>query len=116
YHFEGIAHGRFEIRENGQVVTEIDLLLENEKTIAAVEVKSKPNLHDVRGHLKRMHITRRYLERVGNGNKKLIGAIAGAIFTDDVKKFTLENGFYVITQSGDTVKIEVPENFKPREF
>ncbi|MDR2755973.1 MAG: hypothetical protein LBC20_09720, partial [Planctomycetaceae bacterium] len=87
-----------------------------EKTIAIVEVKAKPNLHDVRQHLKRMHIARRYYERHGNTDKELIGAVAGAIFPDNIKKFTIETGFYVITQSGDTVKIDVPKGFEPRKF
>ncbi|MDR2757588.1 MAG: DUF3782 domain-containing protein, partial [Planctomycetaceae bacterium] len=34
YHFDGVAKGGLEISENGRVVTEVDILLENEKTIA----------------------------------------------------------------------------------
>jgi hypothetical protein len=30
-----------------------------------------------------------------------------------VKAYALKMGFYVIVQSGDTVKIEVPEGFTP---
>jgi flagellar biosynthesis GTPase FlhF len=116
YHFVDVVRGRIEIFDGNQVVTEIDILLENEKTIAIVEVKAKPSLQDVRKHLKRMGLVRKHFDQICQINKMLIGAIAGAIFPDDVKKFTVETGFYVITQSGDTVKIEVPENFKPKIF
>jgi predicted AAA+ superfamily ATPase len=114
YHFVGVARGGFEILENDQVVTEIDILLEDEKTIAIVEVNSKPTLQDIKKHLKLMSIARKHYDKLGRTNKALIGAVAGAVFPDKVKKFTIETGFYVITQSGNTVKIEVPENFKPK--
>jgi hypothetical protein len=63
-----------------------------------------------------MQIVRQNVEQHGDAHKSLIGAIAGAIFPSNVKQFAIETGFYVITQSGDTVKIEVPEDFKPRIF
>ncbi|MDR1480662.1 MAG: hypothetical protein LBJ00_17175 [Planctomycetaceae bacterium] len=116
YSFSRIYRNGVEIKENGQVVTEVDILLENGKTIAIVEVKARPTKSDVRQHLKRMQIVRRDNERRGTSNKELIGAIAGAVFPINVKNFAIETGFYVITQSGDTVKIDVPKDFKPRIF
>ncbi|MDR1483431.1 MAG: OmpH family outer membrane protein, partial [Planctomycetaceae bacterium] len=117
YEFKGISRGGIEIRENGQVVAEVDILLENGKTVTVVEVKAKPTKHDIRRHFKRMQIVRRwYCEQYVNTNKEFIGAVAGAIFPDHVKQFAIETGFYVIAQTGDTVKIDVPKNFKPRIF
>ncbi|MDR2755246.1 MAG: hypothetical protein LBC20_06015, partial [Planctomycetaceae bacterium] len=116
YHFDGVAKGGLEISENGRVVTEVDILLENEKTIAVIEVKTRPTVHDVKRQLKQMEIVRRYYERHWNTCKTIIGAIAGAVFPVAAKDAAINAGFYVITQSGDTVKIEVPPNFKPREF
>ncbi|MDR2440875.1 MAG: hypothetical protein LBE12_16055 [Planctomycetaceae bacterium] len=116
YHFDAIWQNGLEILENQRVVTEIDVVLENEKTIALVEIKSKPNMRDVKDHLERMSIARRFFERRGNADKELIGVVAGAVFPNFVKQFAIESGFYVLTQTGDTVKIDVPENFKPRIF
>ncbi|MDR1053513.1 MAG: hypothetical protein LBL39_05005 [Planctomycetaceae bacterium] len=116
YHFEGIANGRFDIVENDKTATEIDLLLENTKSIVVIEIKAKPNKRDIERHLERMAIARRYFERRGDSNKDLIGAIAGAVFPYYVKKYAIESGFYAITQSGDTMKIDFPEGFKPRIF
>ena len=115
YHFNKIWQRGLEIHENGQIVTEVDIVLENDETIALVEIKSKPNMRDIKEHLERMQIVRRDFERSKN-TKELIGAVAGAVFPDFVKQFAIETGFYVITQTGDTVKIDVPENFKPRIF
>jgi hypothetical protein len=36
--------------------------------------------------------------------------------TDAVRTAALKAGLYVITQTGDTVKIDVPEDFKPKEW
>ena len=48
--------------------------------------------------------------------RKIHGAIAGAVFTKGVKKLTLEAGMYVLEQSGDTMKMDVPKGFVPREW
>ena len=42
--------------------------------------------------------------------KKLLGAIAGAIFDEPVKQTALKASFFVIGQSGDTIKIEIPKD------
>ncbi|MDR2755290.1 MAG: hypothetical protein LBC20_06250 [Planctomycetaceae bacterium] len=117
YHFGGVAPHGFLFKIGKRVVAQADVLLENTKTIAIVEIKAKPVMSDIENHVKRMETIRQYYEQLQpQNNKELIGAIAGAIFPEEVKKMTLEAGFYVITQSGDTIKIEVPEGFEPRKF
>jgi predicted GTPase len=46
----------------------------------------------------------------------ILGAIAGAVFEDNVKDAARDAGFYVIEQSGDTMKIEIPEGWKPAAY
>jgi hypothetical protein len=41
-------------------------------------------------------------------NRKLYGAIAGAIISESVRKYALKKGLYLIEQSGDTVRIVEP--------
>jgi hypothetical protein len=48
--------------------------------------------------------------------RQLAGAVAGAIIAEGVKPFAFKNGFYVIEQAGDTVKIAIPEGFIPRKW
>jgi predicted AAA+ superfamily ATPase len=117
YDFDAVNQKNIEIFENGRIVTEVDIVLENGKTVAVIEVKARPTLDDIKNHLERMPIVRRwYCKRYGNAPRKFIGAVAGAIFAKDVKQLAIENGFYVLTQTGDTIKIEVPKDFKPRIF
>jgi hypothetical protein len=45
-----------------------------------------------------------------------MGAVAGAVIPEGAKPFALKHGFYVIEQTGDTVKIDTPEGFAPKEW
>jgi hypothetical protein len=99
----------------GRYVAEVDLLLENGDTALAVEVKTNLTSADVRDHVERMGKLRRYADE-HQDRRKLLGAVAGAIASNEVKAYAVKNGFFVLEQSGDTVKISVPEDFKPREW
>ncbi|MDR2345733.1 MAG: hypothetical protein LBE18_06670, partial [Planctomycetaceae bacterium] len=116
YNFVVLVRGGVEILENDQVIARIDILLENKKTIAVVMVNPEPTLKDIKKYLKLMSIARKHYDKLGRSDKDLIGVVAGDIFPDNVKKFTIETGFYVIVPDGETLKIEVPENFKPKIF
>ena len=106
-----------EIREpdNPNTITEIDILLENGDFVIAVEIKSKPNEADVEKHIKRMEVLRRVADRKGD-TRKYQGAIAGAIMNQSIRDYIIQNGFYMIEQSGDTVKLTIPKDFTPREW
>jgi hypothetical protein len=106
-----------EINKNGDpnAYAEIDILLENGEIAVAVEVKSKPRQTDVDDHVKRMEILRLRADRQ-NDTRKFRGAIAGAIMKTAVRNYVIKKGFYAIEQSGDTVLINIPEGFKPREW
>ena len=106
-----------EIKEAGDpdAYTELDILLENGEIAVAVEVKAKARQADVDEHLGRMEILRKKADRRHDG-RKFQGAIAGAIMSDAVRRYALRKGLYVIVQTGDTVRIDIPEGFKPREW
>jgi hypothetical protein len=99
----------------GRYIAEVDLLLENGGTVLAVEVKTNLTAADVKDHVRRMEALRRYADE-HQDRRKLLGAAAGAIVSAGVKEFAVKQGFFVLEQSGDTVKISVPEDFKPREW
>jgi hypothetical protein len=98
-----------------QIITQIDAMLENGEYALAIEVKTQLNVGHVDEHLERMEKLRRYADDRGD-KRKFLGAVAGAIVADNVKQYALKKGFYVIRQSGDTVTIENPSSFKPREW
>ena len=100
---------------SGRCLAEIDILLENGDTVIAVEVKSKLRQRDVDDHVKRMEVLRRRAD-VKHDTRKYQGAVAGAIMRKEVRNYAHKTGFYVIEQSGETVRINIPEGFKPREW
>jgi hypothetical protein len=100
---------------NGSTLTEVDVWLENEDYVMAVEIKEKLLKRDVDEHLQRMAILQGYGSDHGD-KRKLLGAVAGGILRKDARDYAIKSGFYVIEQSGDTLKIEMPKGFKPKTW
>ena len=96
-------------------LAEIDILLENGDTVIAVEVKAKATQKSVKKHIKRMQILRQYAD-LHKDKRRHHGAIAVAIMDRSLRSYILKQGFYLIEQTGDTVQINIPEGFKPREW
>jgi hypothetical protein len=94
---------------------EVDVFLENGDCAVAVEVKAQLKIDDVKEHVERMKSLRRYAD-LHQDARKFYGAVAGAVIHEHVREYALKTGFYVISQSGDTMKIDVPEDFKPRAW
>jgi len=116
HHFDGVAPGGYEIRnEQGKVIAEVDILLENGDCIVAVEVKTRPRMQDIEHHAKRLEILRAHRNKK-NDKRKIYGAIAGAVYGEEEKTETIKAGFYALEQSGDTMKMDIPEDFIPREY
>jgi hypothetical protein len=98
----------------GRSLTEVDIMLENGDYVLAVEVKTKPTVENVQDHVKRMEILRHYADE-HRDTRKYLGAVAGGIMSGQVRDFAQKTGFYVLEQSGDTVKLAAPpEPWKPR--
>ena len=98
-----------------QTIAEFDIMLENGDVVIAVEVKSKPKHKDVDEYIKKMERLRRWIEPKGD-KRRYQGAIAGAIMNDTIRGYILQQGFYAIEQTGDTVMINVPGQNKIREW
>jgi len=118
FHFDTIADRGLKLYDgNGKIKAEIDILLENSTSIIVVEVKSSPKDSgkdsDIEHHKKRLAILR---EHRPADKRRILGAIAGAVFKKGVKEAILAAGFYVLEQSGDTMEIYIPEGFKPSEW
>ena len=116
YRFDAAAPGGYKILDDkGKEKTEIDILLENGDCIMAVEVKTRPRIQDIKHHVKRLEILREHRNK-HRDTRKIYGAIAGAVFGGEEKQAAVEAGFYVLTQTGDTMKIEIPDGFVPNEW
>jgi hypothetical protein len=92
----------------GRFLTEVDILLENGEYALAVEVKTDISTEDIKDHVQRMVVLRSYAEERRDA-RRYIGAVAGGIVREPVRDYALKNGFYVIEQSGDTIRIRKPE-------
>jgi len=102
-------------KDGPKTIAEIDILLENGDIVIAVEVKSKPNVGDIEDHIERMKKLRLDADQ-RNDKRKYCGAIAAAVMGENIRRLILETGFYVIEQTGDTMKINVPPGFVPKVF
>jgi hypothetical protein len=100
---------------NPNAIAEVDIMLENGETVIAVEVKAKAKQADIDKHIKRMELLRRIADQRMD-TRKYQGAVAVAILSQEMRDSILQNGFYTIEQTGDTVKLTNPEGFIPREW
>ena len=103
------------VSDGGKDVAEADLWLENGETVLVVEVKAKVKAKDVSKHRERLEKIRDAHDKC-NDRRRIIGAIAGAVFDPDQREAALDAGFFVIAQSGDTMRMDIPDGFKPREW
>jgi len=79
-----------------------------------VEVKTKPTTEDVKDHIKRLEKMRKYADLHGD-KRTFLGAVAGVVITDNVKKYVLKQGFFVIEPSGESFYITSPKG-QPKEW
>ncbi|MDR2663317.1 MAG: hypothetical protein LBC31_10010 [Treponema sp.] len=108
---------RTEIKDKEHdIFTEVDALLENGDKVMAVEIKTKPAIDDINGHIERMEKLRQYAD-LHDDKRAYLGAIAGVVFSGSEKIYALKKGFYVIEPSGDTFNIIKPEGkYHPCEW
>jgi len=103
------------VSENGKDVAEADLWLENAQTILVVEVKAKVKMKDVGKHKDRLEKIRGVHDGL-NDSRRIIGAMAGAVFGSKERGAAHDAGFFVLAQTGDTMHMDIPEGFKPKEW
>ena len=96
---------------------EIDLFVENGDIAILVEAKTTLETKDVRDHIDRLEKFRRCIDAKGVDQRRFIGAVAGAVIIGDAAEFAIENGLYVIVQSGEAFEImPPPEGFTAKEW
>lgn len=106
----GVAQ-RVKRQKNGETM-EIDVLATNGEYAVLVEAKSTLGVDDVKEHLARLGKFSQFFPEYKD--HKVIGAVAGIVIDEDADKFAYRQGLFVITQSGETVKILNDEKFRPK--
>jgi uncharacterized coiled-coil protein SlyX len=96
---------------------EIDILLSDTVVCMVVEVKRWLDKTDqIDDHIRRMRLIRQYPPAEVK-EKKLLGAIAAAVVTPEVREYAEQNGFFVLELTGEDVRLlEPPKNFVPKEW
>lgn len=87
---------------NGRA-TEVDILVVNTDHVVAIEVKTRPRIAHIDDHLDRLSVFKEIFPQYGD--YKLLGAIAGILFDDNVARYAYQKGLFVMGQSGDVVTI-----------
>jgi hypothetical protein len=105
------------IDEHNRVLAEVDAFLENGDKVMVVEIKTKPDMSDIRDQEERMKKLRVYAD-ARKDTRIYLGALAGVVISDQVKTYALKQGFYVLEPSGETFTITEPQaqGYSPREW
>ncbi|MBF0293741.1 MAG: hypothetical protein HQL96_01015 [Magnetococcales bacterium] len=93
---------------------EIDLFVVNTDAVALVEVKSKLTVDDVREHLERLSVCKEFFPRYADC--RVYGAVAAMVIEENVSRFAIGQGLFVIEQTGDTLRMANAVDFKPRAW
>ena len=105
--FQVINRNRKIADDEHDIHAEIDGFLENSSQAMAVEVKTTLRRDEVDYHVERMEKIRKYAD-LHNDKRHLFGAIAATVIDEDVRRYALKEGFYLIEPSGEDVKILKP--------
>ena len=68
----------------------------------------------IQKHIERLEKMRAYVNLRGD-KRNFLGAVAGIVVTEEVRKYALDQGLYLIEPAGDTFNI-TPPNGIPREW
>ncbi|MDR1257557.1 MAG: hypothetical protein LBJ86_07415 [Spirochaetaceae bacterium] len=99
------------------LIAEADIVMaDDDGNLMLGEVKTTLKKEDVDRHVKRLEAVRNAGYLPADDNRALMGFMAGAIVSEEVKEYAHKNGFFVAVQSGDTMKLDVPEGFVPKTW
>ncbi len=110
----GIRH---EVFDDNRKVAEVDNWIEAEfngkKYLIIGEAKTRCSSDDVYRHIERMKKIRQ-IERYKN--HRIIGFVSAINYEKDVDTYVLKNGLYLFRVSDDVMVLDVPKDFKPKEY
>ena len=101
------------IQREGKFWMEIDLLLVNSIYSIVVEVKNTLRQGDVDYHIERLEKLQKAPNHVVKGTT-MYGAVAGMIIAEEVQRYAIKKGLFVIKPKGDSVEISNTSDFKPK--
>lgn len=109
------VYPRVSVKKDGVSLVEIDLLLVNTIYSVVVEVKNTLRQRDIDDHIERLEKLQKAPSRTIKGTT-MYGAIAGMIISEEVEKYAIKKGLYVIKPKGDNVEICNNDGFVPQTW
>jgi hypothetical protein len=107
---------RMKFGKDDKIIAEVDIYIENGECVVLIEIKTTLTTGDVDKHIKRIEIIRDYFNEHGD-KRKLLGAVAGGIFSEETRGYVYDQGLFLLVQSGDLVTItDLPEGFNARKW
>ena len=88
---------------------EIDLLVVNEQYAIAIECKSNLGNEHIKDHINRLEKIKRLIPTYSS--KQILGAVAGMVIPENVARYAMSQGLYVIGQNGDHLELRNDEQF-----
>ncbi len=106
---------RVEIEDdNGRVIAEYDILLDNDDEVVVIEVKTTVTKEDVDYLLEKLS---RFKERSPKYRDYTVyGAIAGITYNEGVDRYAYKRGLFVLKSEGGVINIANDEEFKPKSW
>jgi actin-related protein len=115
YTFENVSTNLKMKDPSGITYAEVDIVLENGEYVLLIEVKTDLKIEHIKEHVRRMDTIRSRGRKWPD--KKLLGAVSAAIVEDNVREYAKKNGFFVISQAGETMRVDKPEGeFSVKEW
>lgn len=102
------VHQTITAKREGEAL-EIDLLVVNNHDVVAIECKSNLSIDDVNDHLKRLEKIKRLLP--DHKEKRISGAVAGRVISENVAIYAIKKGLYVIGQNGEHLELQNDMSF-----
>lgn len=94
---------------------EYDIVAVNGDTVVVVSVKTRLQVEHVKSFLKeRLPIFKEVFPRYQH--MKVLGAVAGMSIEQEADAYAIKHGLFVLTQSGNNVKLLNSKGFLPRVF
>ncbi len=100
--------------ERGSQNLEIDILVVDDTVAVAIEVKSRLTQRNLRQFLKNLDRFKTAFPHYAD--YQLYGAVAAIEVDGDVDRYAINQGLFLIQQSGESVKISNTEGFTPRTW
>ncbi len=94
---------------------EYDIVAVNGDVVVVVSVKTRLNVEHVKTFIEeRLTIFKEVFPRYRD--MKLLGAVAGMSVEQEADAYAIKQGLFVLTQSGDNIRLANPEDFVPKVF